>query len=147
MKLLVGISLIMTVAQTGFSQLNRTPLDGVAAQIGDYIILNSDIEAQVVQAKQAEMKITPEFRCNVLEGIMYQQLLVNQAILDSLVVTDQQVDAEMENRIRVIEDQIGGRDKWRNFTENPFLRSRRNFVKSSVNECLHRKWSVRSHKT
>lgn len=115
MKLPVSISLIFALVQVGFSQLNRVPLDGVAAQIGDNIILNSDIEAQVVQARQAEMQITPEFRCNVLEGIMYQQLLVNQAILDSLVVTDQQVDAEMENRIRVIEEQIGGRDKMEKF--------------------------------
>lgn len=115
MRLLVSISLFFSFLQVGFSQPGRTPLDGIAAQIGDNVILNSDIEAQIAQAKQAGMEITPEFRCNILEGIMYQNLLVNQAIIDSLVVTDQQVDSEMENRIRVIEEQIGGREKMEKF--------------------------------
>jgi peptidyl-prolyl cis-trans isomerase SurA len=115
MKLLASISLLFIITQIGFSQPGRTSLDGVVAQIGDNVILTSDIEAQVAQAKQSGMKITPEFRCKGLEGIMYQQLLVNQALLDSLVVTDQQVDAEMENRIRVIEEQIGGREKMEKF--------------------------------
>jgi peptidyl-prolyl cis-trans isomerase SurA len=37
--------------------------------------------------------------------------LVNQAKLDSLVISDEQVDAEMENRIRVIENKIGSRQE------------------------------------
>lgn len=115
MKLLVSISFLLLTVQFAFTQKNRITLDGVVAQIGDNIILNSDIEAQVVQANQAGMKITPQFRCNILEGLMYQHLLVNQAKLDSLVVTDQQVDAEMENRLRSIEEQIGGREKMEKF--------------------------------
>lgn len=115
MKLLVSISLLFICLNVGFSQIKRTPLDGIVAQIGDNVILHSDIEAQIIQASQANMEITPEFRCNILENIMYQQLLVNQAMLDSIVVTDQQVDAEMENRLRAIEEQIGGREKMEKF--------------------------------
>ena len=53
--------------------------------------------------------------CEVLEEMMYQQLLLNQAKLDSIVVQDQQVDAEMENRLRVLEQQMGGREKLEQF--------------------------------
>ncbi len=127
MRLLVSISLLLTFTQVGFAQPSRIPLDGIAAQIGDNIILNSDIEAQVVQAKQAGMAVTQELRCSVLEGIMYQNLLVNQALLDSLVVTDQQVDSEMENRIRVIEEQIGGRDKMEKFYGKTILQIKAEF--------------------
>ena len=42
---------------------------------------------------------------------MFQNLLLNQAELDSIEITDAQVDAEMENRVRVIEQQIGSRQK------------------------------------
>jgi peptidyl-prolyl cis-trans isomerase SurA len=42
-------------------------------------------------------------------------LLLNQAKLDSIVVQDQQVDAEMENRLRVLEQQMGGREKLEKF--------------------------------
>lgn len=127
MKLLVNISLFVAFAQVSFSQLNRTPLDGIAAQIGDNVILNSEIEAQVVQAKQAGVTLADDFRCKVLEEIMYQQLLVNQAMLDSLVVTDQQVDAEMENRLRSIEEQIGGREKMEKFYGKTILQIKAEF--------------------
>jgi peptidyl-prolyl cis-trans isomerase SurA len=90
-------------------------VDRIAAQIGDNIILLSDIEAQKQQAVAAGMEITPNMTCEVLEELMYQQLLINQAKLDSLVVSDEQVDAEMENRIRVIENQIGSRQKMEEF--------------------------------
>lgn len=115
MKLLVSISLFALAIGHGFSQQDRVLLNGVVAQIGDNVILQSDLESQLAQAKQAGMTITPDFLCSVLEGVMYQNLLINQALLDSLVVTDQQVDAEMENRIRAIEQQIGSREKMEQF--------------------------------
>ncbi|MCO5260626.1 MAG: peptidylprolyl isomerase [Crocinitomicaceae bacterium] len=115
MKLLVSISFIIASLGFSFGQQNRVALNGVVAQIGDNVVLQSDIEAQVLQAQQAGLTISPDFRCTVLEGIMYQNLLINQAKLDSLEVTDQQVDAEMENRIRAIEAQIGSREKMEQF--------------------------------
>lgn len=127
MKLLVSISLIISLAHLSYAQPKRIPLDGIAAQIGDNIILNSDIEAQVLQAKQAEMEINSNFRCDIIEGIMYQNLLINQAMIDSLVVTDQQVDAEMENRLRVIEEQIGGREKMEQFYGKTILQIKAEF--------------------
>jgi peptidyl-prolyl cis-trans isomerase SurA len=90
-------------------------IDKIAAQIGDNVILLSEIEAQKLQAIQAGMTIKPDMDCEILEGLMFQQLLINQAKLDSLVISDQQVDAEMENRLRVIENQIGGRVKMEAF--------------------------------
>jgi len=101
-------------AQTSVSNRNIT-IDGIVAQIGDNIILQSEIEAQIIQAQQAKVEITEDFRCRILEELMYQHLLVNQALLDSVEITDQQVDAEMENRIRAIEEQIGGREKMEAF--------------------------------
>ncbi len=90
-------------------------IDKIVAQVGDNIILLSEIEAQKVQAIQAKVAIAPDFKCNILEQLMFQHLLVNQAKLDSLVVSDAQVDSEMESRIRVIEQQIGGRQKLEEF--------------------------------
>jgi peptidyl-prolyl cis-trans isomerase SurA len=97
-----------------FSQ-NNIVVDKIAAQIGDNIILASDIEAQKAQAVANGIKLTPDFDCSLLEDLMFQQLLINQAKLDSLVVSDEQVDAEMENRIRVFENQFGSRQKMEEF--------------------------------
>jgi peptidyl-prolyl cis-trans isomerase SurA len=114
MKLILSILIIAFHSHFSMAQPGVV-VDRIAAQIGDNIILLSDIEAQKQQAVAAGMEITPNMTCEVLEELMYQQLLINQAKLDSLVVSDEQVDAEMENRIRVIENQIGSRQKMEEF--------------------------------
>jgi peptidyl-prolyl cis-trans isomerase SurA len=90
-------------------------LDKIVAQVGDNIILLSDIQEQRFQAEEAKVTIDSSFDCRVLEQIMVNQLLVNQAKLDSVVVSDEQVDADMENRLRVIQNQMGGRQKLEEF--------------------------------
>lgn len=114
MKLKLIFSSLFLINFTLFAQPGKS-VDGIAAQVGENIILISDIEAQKLQAIQAGMKPTKEMECQILEQLMYQELLLNQAIIDSIVVTDAQVDSEMEQRIRMIEQQIGGRDKMETF--------------------------------
>lgn len=90
-------------------------LDKIVAQVGDNIILLSDIREQRLQAEEAKVAIDSSFDCRVLEQIMVTQILVNQAKLDSVVVSDEQVDADMENRLRLIQNQMGGRQKLEEF--------------------------------
>jgi peptidyl-prolyl cis-trans isomerase SurA len=93
----------------------RQVVDKVAAQVGDNIILMSDLQGQKLQAIQAGVAAGKEMDCQILEEVMYNELLLNQAKLDSVDIPDQQVDAEMENRLRVLEQQMGGRDKLEKF--------------------------------
>lgn len=95
--------LFVLVQFNAFAQPDGVVVDKVAAQVGDNIILLSDIEAQKTQVLASGMKQTPNLSCEVLEQLMYQELLINQAKLDSLVISDEQVDAEMENRLHVID--------------------------------------------
>lgn len=98
-----------------FSATSQKTIDKIAAQVGDNIILLSDIQSQKIQAAQAGMALTPEMDCAMLEELMYQNLLVNQAKLDSIEVSPEMIDAEMEQRLRVIESQIGSRQKMEEF--------------------------------
>jgi peptidyl-prolyl cis-trans isomerase SurA len=113
LKLICSIAVFSSTYS--FAQPANSVVDKIAAQVGDNIILLSEIQAQKLQAIQAKVEITPQMDCEILEELMFQELLINQAKLDSLVITDQQVDAEMENRLRVIEEQIGGRAKMEAF--------------------------------
>ncbi|MFZ9612105.1 MAG: hypothetical protein ACO29Q_02390 [Crocinitomicaceae bacterium] len=83
----------------------------IVAQVGDNIILLSDIESQLLQAEQGQVTVTKATECTILEQLMIQELLINQAMLDSLVIKDETVDYEMENRLRILESKMGGRDK------------------------------------
>jgi peptidyl-prolyl cis-trans isomerase SurA len=112
-RLIFSLSLI--TGTFAFGQVDGVIVDKIAAQVGDNIILLSDIEAQKQQAIASGITISSTMSCDVLEELMYQELLINQAKLDSIEISDPQVDAEMENRLRVIENQIGSREKMEAF--------------------------------
>lgn len=113
MRLRFICSLFIITSFGAFAQPKS--IDKVAAQVGDNIILLSDIQAQKLQILQAQMELTPQMDCEFLEELLFQNLLLNQAALDSVVIPDAQVDAEMEQRLRVVEAQIGGRKKLEEF--------------------------------
>lgn len=100
---------------TSFTAVAQKTIDKIAAQVGDNVILLSDIQSQKLQAIQAQYEMGPNMDCEILEELLYQNLLLNQAKLDSIEVPEAQVDAEMEQRLRVIEAQIGGRQKLEEF--------------------------------
>lgn len=84
----------------------------VVAQVGNNIILLSDIETQSLQLNEKERSGK---ECDILEQLLLEELLVNQALLDSLEISDEQVDAEMENRLRIMENKMGGRENLESF--------------------------------
>lgn len=102
-------------------------IDEIVAQVGDNVILLSDIEAQKLQYKNQEMKITSQTKCDILEELLYEKLLLNQAEIDSVQVTDGQVNAEMENRLRTIEQQIGSREKLEEFYGKTYTQIKEEF--------------------
>jgi peptidyl-prolyl cis-trans isomerase SurA len=114
MNKILSISFLL-IAVACYAQPGGRVVNKVVAQVGDNIILLSDIENQKLQAVQAGVETSRDMECTILEELMMGELLINQAKLDSLVVSDEQVDAEMENRLRIIESKIGSRQKLEEF--------------------------------
>ena len=72
-------------------------IDRVVAVVGQNIILQSDIESRYFQYRlQGGIKGDAQsIRCEILEDLMFQKLMLNQAEMDSIVVTDEQVENEV----------------------------------------------------
>lgn len=100
----LGTLLFILICSQGFSQ--GQIIDKVVAQVGDHIILLSDIENQKIQVKLGGGILPPNAECAFLEELMYRRLLENQAEVDSVEITNEQVDAEIESRLRMIEAQM-----------------------------------------
>lgn len=126
MRILLSTLLLIYSITISFSQKSIT-VDKIIAQIGENVILKSDIETQKNQLKNENQKVDATTHCSVLEGLLIQNLLLNQAEIDSIKVTDNQVDSEMENRIRVIENQIGGRQKMEEFYKKTITQIKNEF--------------------
>ena len=87
-------------------------IDRVVAVVGQNIILQSDIEAQYIQYRlQGGIKGSAStIRCEILEDLMFKKLMLNQAEMDSITVTDEQIDAEVEQLIRYFTSQLGSQE-------------------------------------
>ena len=94
---------------------NRQPqvIDKVVAVVGKNIILQSDIENQYIQYRLQGLAegSAKEMRSRILEDLLLQKLMLNQAEMDSITVTDDQVEADMEQRIRYFIARIGSQEK------------------------------------
>lgn len=140
--------MIKTVIGTGVFILASTALcaqnkvvDKIIAQVGDNIILLSDIENQKLQLKQSGVPVESGADCAYLEELMYQKLLVNQAELDSVVISDEQVDAEMEGRLRQIESQMRNTrdEKGQPMTIEKFYGKTRTQIKEEFRDAIRKR--------
>lgn len=126
-----------------YGSLNAQLIDKIVAQVGDEIILLSNIQAaklQQVQERNLEVKdINTLSDCKIIEDLMYQNLLLNQARLDSLPISDEQVDSEMENRFRyIISSMPGGRDQFEKFYGKSITQIKEDFRVIIRNQILAR---------
>jgi peptidyl-prolyl cis-trans isomerase SurA len=81
-------------------------IDKVLAVIGDHAILMSEVEAQKLQAYQQGETLTKDLSCVILEDLMLEKLLLHQAELDSIMIGEAQVNAELDQRIQYFASQM-----------------------------------------
>jgi peptidyl-prolyl cis-trans isomerase SurA len=86
-------------------------IDEVIAVVGSKIILKSDIEHQYAQFIATGNAPDEGIRCKILEQVLLSKLLLNQAILDSVEITDDQVESELDRKINYFVGQIGSQQK------------------------------------
>jgi peptidyl-prolyl cis-trans isomerase SurA len=85
-------------------------IDQVVAIVGDKTILQSDIESQVMQMRAQGMS-SSDLRCDLLNELISQKLLLIQAEKDSVEVSGNQIDQQLDMRLRYFIRRIGSREK------------------------------------
>ena len=86
-------------------------VDGVIATIGDYNILDSDIDKAFLELTSQGNSIKDLSRCQMMGKLMEEKLYAHQAIQDSIVVTDEEVKSKMEEQVAYMVEQLGTMDK------------------------------------
>ncbi len=81
------------------AQNDKAMIDRVVATIGGEIILLSEVQEQYSYAKKDQPTLSEEYQCLVLQNLIVQKLLINQAKLDSLEVTEEEVGSQIDVRI------------------------------------------------
>jgi peptidyl-prolyl cis-trans isomerase SurA len=95
------------------AQSKKVIADKIVGQVGDKIILRSDIENAISDLKrqaQGQENVIIPTACQILEGQLIQKALVLQGQKDSLKISEDDIDAALDNRIRGAIQQYGSKD-------------------------------------
>ena len=87
----------------------RELIDGVSGVVGDYVILNSDIKKQLLDIK-GDQDLSELTDCQLIESILREKMFAHHAIQDSITVSDQEVEAETDQRIAYFKSILGSDD-------------------------------------
>ena len=116
-RMLMPVMLIVMIVSVFQAKAqNEKVVDEIAALVGSHPVYWSDVEAQFAQAKAQGMKGDQfTLKCEIFENLVFQKLLVYQAEIDSLVVSDDQVNSELDRRLRYYIQQFGSQQKLEEF--------------------------------
>ena len=104
--------LLILCVQAGFLTAQKNVVDKIVAIVGEEIILKSDIENAYLQEQgQGLVSSSSDYKTELLEKQLIQKLLLAQAQIDSISVTEEQVENAVANRIEYFISNIGSQER------------------------------------
>jgi len=100
-------------------QAQRVKIDGVASVVGDFVILDSDIDKTIMEMQSQGISTNNVSRCELLGKLMEDKLYAHHAIQDSLEVSDQEIYDYVDQSIEYFIEQIGSMEKVLEFYNKP----------------------------
>jgi peptidyl-prolyl cis-trans isomerase SurA len=115
-RTLIVLLIMLASGISGHAQ-EELVIDQVVAVVGKNIILESDIENQYYQYRMQSGIIGSgtSVRCQMLENVLFQKLLLNQAEVDSVVISDLQIEQTIDQRLRYFISQLGSRERFEEY--------------------------------
>mgnify|MGYP003574965722 CR=1 FL=1 len=114
------IILILTVCSIQVSAQEKL-IDRVVATVGSGVILQSEVEAQYAQYLLNRGEPAPDIKCRFLQQLIITKLLAQQAAIDSVEVTESEVDDDLNSRMRGMIAQGGGQERVEAFLKRSIL--------------------------
>ena len=86
-------------------------VDGVAAVVGDFVILDSDIDKQFAQLEASGVSTKDISRCQLFGKLLEDKLYIHHAIQDSIIINDAEVRSYVDQQLEGFAQQIGSMEK------------------------------------
>ncbi len=102
-------------------------VDRIVAVVGNSIILQSEIENELIQLQAQGYTSNRSSRCDLLENALVQKLLLNQAIVDSIEVSEGEVEMELNRRLQFFIQQIGSEEQLESYYDKSILEIKEDF--------------------
>src|SRR5260370_14025965 len=121
--------LLLFIASSGFAQ-EKVIADKIAGIVGDKIILKSELATAIadMQRNNQGQEVKGVDECTILDGMLIQKALVLQAEKDSLPVSDEEVEAEVDQKIRYFIGIYGGKDAFEQIAQCTVYQAKQDFM-------------------
>ncbi|MBI1781500.1 MAG: peptidylprolyl isomerase [Sphingobacteriales bacterium] len=104
-------SLFILLTITSYAQPKKVLADKIVGVVGDRIILKSDIDNSIDDAKRNGQDVPPDANCYIMQQALIRKALVIQSEKDSVPVGEEEIEQDLEQRIRYFIQQYGGKEK------------------------------------
>lgn len=119
---IVLLAFVFGVSSIGYSQgkqSNKIKIDGVSAVVGDYVILDSDIDKVIIEMESQNIPTKDISRCQLLGKLMEDKLYAHHAVQDSLEISNEEVYSYVDQTIEYFTQQLGSIEKVLEFYNKP----------------------------
>ena len=121
MKRALTACIVCLFATTALAQDEPQTIDKVIAVVGGNITLQSELETQYLQMLASGYEPNDDTRCILFEELLYGNLLLHRAKVDSLNVSDGEVEDELSRRLEYFIAQLGSKEKLEEYYEKSLL--------------------------
>lgn len=131
-------------ALTAFAQVPvQQKLDGIIAKVDNHVILRSELEFSylqyLAQTKQQPNAQNERLKCDILQSMVQEKLLLARAEIDSVVVEDAAVSGELNRRIEYLAAQVGGTERLEQYYNKSLKQLRDELRRTVRNQMLSEK--------
>jgi len=126
---IILLSLVLFLITLDQIHAQEIVVDRIIAIVGRNMILESEVEAEYLQSKMQgtiEGSAT-QVRCMILQNMLRNNLLLNQAELDSVIVSDNDVERSLDQRLRYFISQFGSQEKLEEYYEKSIIEIKEEF--------------------
>lgn len=103
-QILISVFVGVLISNVGHAQL----IDKVVAKVGSEYILLSEIEEEFTYAKSKDPNLSDDVKCMILDNMIAQKLIIYQAKVDSVEITDAEVETQLDYRFESVLRQMNG---------------------------------------
>jgi len=94
-----------------FLNFQKQKIDGIIATVGDYIILDSDVDKSYLELSSQGNSVKDITRCQMLGKLLEDKLYAHQAVQDSIIVKDEEVKEKLSEQVNYMVEQLGSMEK------------------------------------
>lgn len=135
MKIRFSLVLICLVLPGLLTVKSQTLVESVAAIVGNEVIYLSDLENTVTDLKRSGNRMnTEDLRCNVFEEMLISKLFLDQARIDSIEITDDAVEGELNMRMNDAIRRAGSEEALVEYFKKSMLEIRRDIKKTMLEQ-------------